>query len=250
MNINQLARNQQMMYNFINRGTSGDYRTQMKAQLSNVGSLALQKQGDEDDAVAGMLKSMGISGLQGRTIREMAQYQVRVQSGASGAKQTSRADAQNAASAVKKANAKDAAQDAKQTGRASAASNGFSVRERYTPISDKATKAMQKLALEEAKSSVKKTVDYTTGKAHGEKTGGEKPTDIAAERNKAIQEHLKEVDPSKRTAAYNTMNKVYENEKDRIGQYIKEKTPDWNDWGDKFDEKILDDYKPGINYFF
>ncbi len=250
MNINQLARNQQMMYNFINRGTSGDYRAQLKTQFSNVESLALQKQDDEDDAVAGMLKSMGISGLQGRTVREMAQYQVRVQSGASGAKQTNRADAQNAASAVKKANAKDAAQDAKQTQASSAASNGFTVRERYTPISDKATRSMQRMALEDAKKSVKKTVDYTTGKAHGAKTDGEKPANLLAERNKEIQEHLKEVDPSKRTAAFNTMNKVYENEADRIAGYIKERTPDWNDWGDEFDEKILDDYKPGINYFF
>ncbi len=235
MNVNQLARNQQMIYKFINRGASGDYRSQMKAQLSNVDSLALQGR-SENDAVAGMLQSMGISGMQGRTVREMAQYTMRVQNAAGGAKQTTRADAKAAAQGVKQANGKSAAQNAKQTSGASTASTAFSVRERYTPISDKATRAMQDLALKNAKESA------------GKKTKAEKSKE-GEERNKLIQEHLKDVDPSKRAAAYNTMHKVWENETDRIGKYIKEKTPDWNDWGDKFDDKILNDYKAGVNYF-
>ncbi|MBO4914149.1 MAG: hypothetical protein J5449_03000 [Oscillospiraceae bacterium] len=199
MNVGQLARQQQMMYKFIERGT-GSYQSQMKAQLSSSGGYALS--GQNDDSVANMLQSMGISGMQGRTVREMAQYQMRVQNTAetSAAQQSSGVD-----------------------------TTRFSVREQYTPISDEATAAMQKLALEDAKGSV-------TGEA-ADKT----------ERAKLIQQHLKGVDPSRRAAAFNTMNKVWENETERIGNFIKEKDAGWNDWGDKFDAKLLDDYKPGIN---
>ena len=206
MNIGQLARQQQMMYKFVSRGTSS-YQTQMKSQLSSANSFALT--GQTDDKVSDMLRSMGISGLQGRTVREMAQYQMRVQntSGTSSTRQTSAAS-----------DATAAAQTAK-----------FSVREQYTPISDKATEAMQKLALEDAKGSV------------------EGKTTSQADRAKLIQEQLKDVDPSKRAAAFNTMNKVWESETERIGKYIKEKDANWNDWGDKFDTKLLDDYKAGVN---
>lgn len=243
MNVNQLAHNQQMMYKFINRGVSSSDRTQLKSQLSSASSLFLQEQ-DSGDTVASMLQSMGISGMQGRTVREMARYQVRVQNAS--AKQTSGA---SAAEKVKQTSGRDAVSNTKQTVGKADATKAFSVRERYTPISDKATKAMQKQAIEDAKNSVKKTVAYTTDKAHGAKTGGEKPTDAAAERNKQIQEHLKEVDPSKRTAAYNTMSKVYENETDRLAKYIKEKTPGWENWGDEFDTSILDKYETGVNVF-
>ena len=88
---------------------------------------------------------------------------------------------------------------------------------------------MQKLALEDAKGSV------------------EGKTTSQADRAKLIQEQLKDVDPSKRAAAFNTMNKVWESETERIGKYIKEKDANWNDWGDKFDTKLLDDYKAGVN---
>ena len=88
---------------------------------------------------------------------------------------------------------------------------------------------MQKLALEDARNSAE-------GKGSS-----------STERAKFIQEQLKNVDPSKRADAFNTMNKVWESETERLGKYIKEKTPGWNDWGDKFDTSILDDYKPGVN---
>ena len=204
MNISQMARGQQMMYRFINRNTSGGYQAQMKSQLSSMGGFAAA--GKNSDPLSDMLQSMGISGLRGRTVREMAQYQLRVRnsSGAANAQQTG--SAQTAASA-----------------------QGFTVREQYTPISDEATEAMQKLALEDAKNSV----------------GGK--TASSTERANLIREQLKNVDPSKRTAAFNTMNKVWESETERLGKYIKEKTPGWNDWGDKFDTAILDDYKAGVN---
>ena len=62
-----------------------------------------------------------------------------------------------------------------------------------------------------------------------------------------IQEEVQKFAPSKRAAAFNTINKVWENEMDRIGEYIKEKDPDWAAWGDEFDVSILDDYKAGVN---
>ena len=205
MNVGQLARQQQMMYKFINRSTNSSYQQQMKSQLSTAGSLASAAKADDD--LAGMLQSMGISGLQGRTVREMAQYQMRVQ------------NASRRTAAEQTAGSTDAA----------ARTDRFSVREQYAPISDEATEAMQKLALEDAKNSVTgQTADKTS-------------------RAKLIQNQLKDVEPSKRAAAFNTMNKVWESETERIGKYIKEKDADWQDWGDKFDTDILDDYKAGIN---
>ena len=207
MYISQMTRNQQMMYRFMNRTTNSAYQSQIQSQLSSMGGFTVA--GKNNDPLAGMLEKMGISGLQGRTVREMAQYQLRVQNGSSTA-------------------------GTQQTGGTEAAapstpSQGFSVREQYTPISDEATEAMQKLALADAKNSAGgKTADST-------------------ERANLIREQLKDVDPSKRTAAFNTMNKVWESETERLGKYIKEKTPDWNDWGDKFDTSILDEYKPGVN---
>ena len=204
MYINQMARNQQMMYRFMNRSTGGAYQAQTKSQFSSMSGLSAA--GKNNDPLTAMLQNMGISGLKGRTVREMAQYQIRTQnaSGTAGAQQT---DSTSAASSAPQ----------------------FSAREQYTPIPDKATEAMQKLALEDAKNS-----------AEGKKSN-------STERAKLIQEQLKGVDPSKRAAAFNTMNKVWESETERLGKYIKEKTPGWNDWGDKFDTSILNDYKPGVN---
>lgn len=205
MNVGQMARNQQMLYRIMNRNADNSYWTQIKSQLSpSAGGISAA--GKNDDLSADLLKSMGISGLEGRSYREMAQYRIRFQnaSDASGAQQTGAADA-------------------------AAPAEGFFVREQYTPISDEATEAMQKLALEDARNSI-------TGKSPD-----------STERANLIREQLKNVDPSKRAAAFNTMNKVWESETDRLAKYIKEKTSDWTYWGDKFDAAILDDYKPGLN---
>ena len=112
---------------------------------------------------------------------------------------------------------------------ASSLAQRFSVRERYTPISDEATEAMQKLALEDAKNSVRSVKPDQAGRAN------------------LIREQLRDVDPSKRTASFNTMNKVWESELDRIGSYIQEKDPGWTGWGSQFDTAILEDYKAGVN---
>lgn len=210
MNISQIARNQQMLYQFVNKNSGSDYKAkmQMQSKLASMGGFTVTGKGE--DMLSSMLKSMGISGVQGGTFREMAKYQIRVQN----------------------ASEKEAAQKAQDTQKTDSAApkQGFSIREQYTQISDKATESMQKLALEDAKKS-----------AEGKKGAS------STERAKLIQEHLKDVEPSKRSAAFNTMNKVWESETERLGKYIKEKTPGWNDWGDKFDTSILDDYKPGVN---
>ena len=198
MNVTQMARNQQMIYRFIDRSANSSYASMMGALSSS------NKTGDS--GAAGLLQSMGLSGLQGRTVREMAQYQMRVQNAQSAAQPTTAA-----------------------TETAAAPQRQFSVREQYTPISDEATEAMQKLALEDAKNSIGN------------------PTADAAARADLIREQLKGVDPSRRTAAFNTMNKVWESETDRLANFIQEKDKSWQDWGDAFDTSILDDYKAGVN---
>lgn len=198
MNVSQIARHQSMMYNFISK--NGGYASQMQMP-----SLAFDansvKSGNQVDANS-LLRKMGVDGLNGRTVREMAKSQEALRQ-RSATSQTSGADA---------------------------ASQAQSIRSQYAPISDEATEAMQKLAMQDAVNSVEK------GSAPG-----------AKEREALINEHLKSVDPSKRAAAYNSMNKVWESELDRIGQHIKEKDASWNNWGDKFDTDVLKDYKPGVN---
>ena len=202
MNISQLARQQQMMYRFASQNS--DYASQIRAQTQSLGldASGSAKDGNKVDPDS-LLRQMGIDGLKGRTVREMAKYQIETQ--------------ENGQTA--------AASDA-----VSSLAQQFSIRGQYTPISDEATAAMQNLALQDAMNSV-----------------GNASASDSKERVSLIQEHLKSVDPSKRTAAFNTMNKVWQSELDRIGEYIKGKDSSWNNWGDKFDPNLLNDYKPGVN---
>ena len=62
-----------------------------------------------------------------------------------------------------------------------------------------------------------------------------------------VKNYIVTVDPEKRMAASQTMQKVWQDEVDRIGQYIHSKDPNWTTWGQKFDLSILDDYKQGID---
>ena len=101
-------------------------------------------------------------------------------------------------------------------------------------LSDETTKKIQELALMDAKNS-----------AGAE--AADSPVFSRKERFSMIQEEVQKFAPSKRAAAFNTINKVWENELDRIGAYIKEKDPNWTAWGDEFDVGILDDYKAGVN---
>lgn len=202
MNINQLARTQQLMYNFVNKNS--DYASQIQTQFSGLDTLNSANSGKTVDADS-LLQQMGMSGLQGRTVREMARYKLE--------QEQTQATQQSTAGL-------DAALLTQQ----------FSVRTMYTPISDEATEAMQGLALQDAINSV-----------------GTVSASDANERVALIQKHLESVAPSKRMAAFNTMNKVWESELDRIGEYIKEHDPEWTAWGDKFDASILENYEPGLN---
>lgn len=107
-------------------------------------------------------------------------------------------------------------------------------------LPDETTKKIQALALEDAKNSA----GVQEG---GESDGTNTPAFTRADRLSMIQNEVQKFAPSKRSAAFNTINKVWQNELDRIGEHIKEKDPNWTIWGDKFDVSILDDYKPGIN---
>lgn len=107
-------------------------------------------------------------------------------------------------------------------------------------LSDETTKKIQALALEDAKNSA--------GVQEGGETDGLNATILSRQdRLSMIQGEVQKFAPLKRAAALNTINKVWENELDRIGEHIKEKDPSWTIWGDKFDASILDDYKAGIN---
>lgn len=108
-------------------------------------------------------------------------------------------------------------------------------------LSDETTKKIQALALEDAKSSA------GVQEGGGETDAANTPALSRMDRLNMIQEEVQKFAPSKRAAAFNTINKVWENELERIGSHIKEKDPNWTIWGDKFDVSILDDYKAGIN---
>ena len=205
MNISDIARTQRMMYQFVNRSVGNGYESQFNARMyANYGlGMSEEESGDE---VVDMLRSIGISGTEGRTFREIAQNRMK---------------------ALDKRDTGTASEAAELD--ASSLAQRFSVRERYTPISDEATEAMQKLALEDAKNSVRSVKPDQAGRAN------------------LIREQLRDVDPSKRTASFNTMNKVWESELDRIGSYIQEKDPGWTGWGSQFDTAILEDYKAGVN---
>lgn len=107
-------------------------------------------------------------------------------------------------------------------------------------LSDEATKKIQALALEDAKNSV--------GAQGSSETDQENTSALSrADRLSMVQDEVQKFAPSRRAAALNTINKVWQNELDRIGEHIKEKDPNWATWGDKFDVSVLDDYKAGVN---
>ena len=91
-----------------------------------------------------------------------------------------------------------------------------SLRQLYQP--DQTTKKIQELALMDAKNSAGAKEDGETADAS---------TLWRKDRLSMIQEEVQKFAPSKRAAAFNAINKVWENEMDRIGAYIKEKDSDW-----------------------
>jgi len=195
-----MARNYQRLFDFISRDNS--YASQLQTRLSDISA---QKRAEND--ADRLLQQIGVNGLEGRTVREMAKYTMeRV-------KEQTRIPEQTESNP-------DIASVVQQ----------MYLRAQYTPISDEATADIQELALQDAIQSA---------------GGASAPN--AGERLALIQKHLQDVPASKHTAAFNTMNRVWENELDRIGEYIREKDSSWTYWGDSFDTSILEGYVPGMN---
>ena len=214
MNIGQIARNQGMIYSILNRSSASTAASASKSQkqTQSLDYNALQNTYNTNRSSSEELTSEGL-------MRYL---------GYDGMKA-------NTVREMAKYQMQLKAQSAQQDQTAQAADSlpsQLSIRSQYTPISDEATAAMQDLALKDALGSV-----------------GEGSAPTKSERSSLVQDQLRTVSPTKRLAAFNTMNKVWQNEIDRIGSYIKEKDPSWNTWGDSFDASILNEYKPGVNIF-
>lgn len=263
MNIGQIARNQRMLYNIVNKNGSSSYSSQSAALSSSKLS-----------AYSGLLNGLGTgsgaedggdnffsspTALQG-TVRQIAQRlydasfssdSVAVERGTSFTQGVSTASGDQTLRVIQKQlGAKVESLQQRYQPDQTALSGNFAQlqalaesrvsRLRTVSLSDETTKKIQELALRDAKNSV------------GAQEGGEADAANTSalsrkDRLSTIQEEVQKYAPSKRAAALNTINKVWENELDRIGSYIKEKDPDWTIWGDKFDVSILDDYKAGVN---
>ena len=241
MNIGQIARNQQMLYSILNKNGSGSYSA--SSSLWGLGSGA-------DDAGDNFFSSP--AALQG-TVRQIAKrlYDASFSPGAVAGDTAAGLTQGNypvggdpALQAIRKQlGAKvDSLQQLYQPDQASLSGNFAELqavaeslvsRLQTVSLSDETTKRIQELALTDAKNSAGEAADTS---ALSQK-----------DRLSMIQEEVRKFAPSKRAAAFNTINKVWENELDRIGAYIKEKDPDWNAWGDEFDVGILDGYKAGVN---
>ena len=215
MYINQLAKAQMLTYQFISNHS--DYASPWQTQFQNSAGVGRDtKSGSEVDPDS-LLQQMGVSGLKGRTVREMVKYRME--------------QAQEKAEAAQQL---DTVPDIDL----SALKQQLAQRTLTTPLSDAATRDMQSLALQDAMNSVKGAASSDAAS-----NAASSSTDRAA----LIQDHLKLVSPTKRLAAFNTMNKVWQSELDRIGSYIQEQDPSWKTWGDDFDTSILKNYTPGIN---
>lgn len=260
MNIGQIARTQQMLYNIANKSVSSGYSA--KPVSSSSSKLS---------AYSGLLNGFGIgssteengdnffsspTALQG-TARQIARrlYDASFSSDASGEKSGASSTQglytvggdQTLQAIRKQLGAKvESQQQLYQPDQATLSGNFAQLqalaescvsRLQTVSLSDETTKKIQELALRDAKNSA------------GAQESGEANTSALSKKDRLdiIQEEVQKFAPAKRAAAFNTINRVWENELERIGSYIKEKDPDWTIWGDKFDVSILDDYKPGVN---
>lgn len=254
MNIGQIARNQQMLYKIANKGVdvSGySPKPTSSSKLSEYSGLLNGFGGGAQDAGDNVFSSP--AALQG-TVRQIARklYDASFSSdaaagGTSSAQGTDAAGADETLKALqqqlgKKVEAQQKLYQPDQINLSGsfeelqAVADGLVSRLQTVTLSDETTKRIQELALEDARNSA-------GGRESGEGDGTLSRTD----RLGLIQDEVRKFAPSKRAAALNTINKVWQNEMDRIGEHIKEKDSDWTIWGDKFDAGILDDYKAGVN---
>ncbi|MCM1148591.1 MAG: hypothetical protein NC319_00690 [Butyricicoccus sp.] len=260
MNIGQIARNQQMLYKIANKNVSSGYSANPAASSSKISAYSALLNGWGTSSSAKDNENNFFSSpaaLQG-TPRQIAKrlYDASFSSDAAADKNTanitqgsySAGEDQTLKALQEQLRAKaEALQQAYQPDKTVSGSfeqlqsiaEGLVSRLQTVTLSDETTKKIQELALSDAKNSA------------GAQEGGE--TDAAAsalskkDRLDMIQGEVQRFAPSRRAAALNTINKVWESELDRIGEHIKGRDPNWTMWGDKFDVSILDDYKAGIN---
>jgi len=260
MNIGQIARNQQMLYRIANKNGSNSNSSKSAALSSSKLS-----------AYSGLLNGCGVSSgaqdegdnffsspaaLQG-TVRQIAQRlydasfssdAVAEKNGANftqggytvGGNQTLQALRKQLGEKVESQQQLYQPDQTALSGsfaQLQALADSLVSRLQTVSLPDETTKRIQELALMDAKNSA------------GTREDGEANMPVLSQKDRLglVQGEIRKFAPSKRAAAFNTINKVWENEMDRIGAYIKEKDPDWIAWGDKFDVSILDDYKAGIN---
>ena len=69
MKISQMARNQNMMYKIINKNSG--YASQLRTRLPDFGLVNSVKSGNKISSES-LLRNMGLNGLKGRTVRDMA----------------------------------------------------------------------------------------------------------------------------------------------------------------------------------
>lgn len=261
MNIGQIARNQQMLYNIVHKNVSSGYFSKPEALSSSKLST-----------YSGLLNGFGSAAaddgdnffsspaaLQG-TVRQIARrlYDASFsddasgeKSGASSAQGAYAAGADQTLQAIRKQlGAKlESQQQLYQPDQTSLSGNfaqlqaiaeSLTSRLQTVSLSDATTKKIQELALRDAKNSA-------GAQESGDVDAANTSVLTRKDRLDMIQEEIQKFAPSKRAAAFNTLNKVWENELERIGAHIREKDSNWTVWGDKFDVSILDDYKAGVN---
>ena len=262
MTIGQLARNQQMLYSAVNRNGSVGYSSSPAASpapsssnLSAYGGLLYGwGSGAQDD---GNNFFSSPAALQG-TVRQIAKrlYDASFSSDAiagengagfmqgvspAGGDQTLRALREQLGAKVESLQQRyqpDQTTLSDSFAQLQALADSLVSRLQTVSLSDETTKKIQELALADAKNSAG---------AQKNSEAADTPALSQKDRLSMIQEEVGKFAPSRRAAAFNTINKVWEYEMDRIGAYIKEKDPNWTAWGDEFDVSILDDYKAGVN---
>ena len=259
MTIGQVARNQQMLYSVVNKNGSSSYSSTSTASSSSKlsaysGLLYGWGSGTEDDGDNFFSSPAALQG----TVRQIAKrlYDASFSSDATAAENwTGLTQGVNTAGGDRTLQAIQKQLGAKME----------SLQQRYQPdqislsgsfeelqaiaeslvsrlqtvsLSDETTKKIQELALMDAKNS-----------AGVQENGAASNTSALSRKDRIsmIREEVQQFAPSRRAAAFNTINKVWANEMDRIGEYIKEKDPNWGTWGDEFDVSILDGYKAGVN---
>ena len=255
MNIGQIARSQQMFYNVINRsGNSGYSAFSAYGGLLNGWGVGGSAGDDESNFFSTPAALNG-------TIRQIAQrlYDASFSSdaaegsgtsitqgsgaytGGDSALQALREQLGSKAEALRQLYQPDQTALADAFAQRQALAESLALRSQTVSLSGETTKKIQNLALMDAKNSAGVQEDGETEEA------ASTPSLASIDRAAMIQEEVQKFAPSKRAAAFNTINKLWEQELDRIGAYIKEKDPDWTAWGDEFDVSILDDYKAGVN---